>query len=127
MIDLTEGFLDIPPLFADQGETTRRLGHKNAPHPHPNHFMITGELKSKVDRIWDAMWSGGVSNPLSVIEQLTIRVNLSRKPLFTVCRLARSAANYQMIASRVSVARCVDPAFLRLREQLQIWFPQDLP
>jgi type I restriction enzyme M protein len=33
--------------------------------------MITGELKSKVDRIWDAMWSGGISNPLSVIEQLT--------------------------------------------------------
>ena len=30
--------------------------------------MITGELKSKVDRIWDTMWSGGISNPLSVIE-----------------------------------------------------------
>ena len=24
--------------------------------------MITGELKSKVDRIWDTMWSGGISN-----------------------------------------------------------------
>jgi hypothetical protein len=34
-------------------------------------FMITGEIKSKVDRIWDTMWSGGISNPLSVIEQLT--------------------------------------------------------
>ncbi len=33
--------------------------------------MITGELKSKVDKIWDTMWSGGISNPLSVIEQLT--------------------------------------------------------
>lgn len=33
--------------------------------------MITGELKSKVDRIWDMMWSGGISNPLSVIEQFT--------------------------------------------------------
>jgi len=32
--------------------------------------MITGELKSKVDRIWDTMWSGGISNPLSVIEHL---------------------------------------------------------
>ena len=31
--------------------------------------MITGELKSKVDSIWDTMWSGGISNPLSVIEQ----------------------------------------------------------
>ena len=33
--------------------------------------MITGELKSKVDQIWNTMWSGGISNPLSVIEQLT--------------------------------------------------------
>ena len=33
--------------------------------------MITGELKSKVDAIWNTIWSGGISNPLSVIEQLT--------------------------------------------------------
>ena len=33
--------------------------------------MITGALKSKVDNIWNTMWSGGISNPLSVIEQLT--------------------------------------------------------
>ncbi len=33
--------------------------------------MITGEIKSKVDRIWDTLWSGGISNPLTIIEQLT--------------------------------------------------------
>jgi type I restriction enzyme M protein len=33
--------------------------------------VITGELKSKVDRVWDAFWSGGISNPIEVIEQLT--------------------------------------------------------
>lgn len=33
--------------------------------------MITGELKNKVDQLWNAFWSGGVSNPLSVIEQIT--------------------------------------------------------
>ena len=33
--------------------------------------MITGELKSKVDQLWNAFWSGGVANPLSVIEQIT--------------------------------------------------------
>jgi type I restriction enzyme M protein len=33
--------------------------------------VITGELKSKIDRIWDAFWSGGISNPLEVIEQIT--------------------------------------------------------
>ena len=40
--------------------------------------MITGELKSKVDAIWDTMWSGGVSNPLSVIEQLTYLLFIKR-------------------------------------------------
>lgn len=40
--------------------------------------MITGELKSKVDRIWDTMWSGGISNPLSVIEQLTYLLFIRR-------------------------------------------------
>ena len=40
--------------------------------------MITGELKSKVDHIWDAMWSGGISNPLSVIEQLTYLLFIKR-------------------------------------------------
>ena len=40
--------------------------------------MITGELRSKVDSIWDTMWSGGVSNPLSVIEQLTYLLFIKR-------------------------------------------------
>ena len=40
--------------------------------------MIAGELKSRVDRIWDTMWSGGISNPLSVIEQLTYLLFIKR-------------------------------------------------
>ena len=40
--------------------------------------MITGELKSKVDRIWNTVWSGGISNPLSVIEQLTYLLFIKR-------------------------------------------------
>ena len=40
--------------------------------------MITGELRSKVDRIWDTMWSKGISNPLSVIEQLTYLLFIKR-------------------------------------------------
>ena len=31
--------------------------------------MITGELKSQVDKIWEAFLTGEISNPLSVIEQ----------------------------------------------------------
>lgn len=33
--------------------------------------MITGELKGKVDRLWLEFWQGGISNPLTVIEQIT--------------------------------------------------------
>lgn len=33
--------------------------------------MITGDIKNKVDRIWEVFWTGGVTNPLSVIEQIT--------------------------------------------------------
>ena len=40
--------------------------------------MITGALKSKIDSIWDTMWSGGISNPLSVIEQLTYLLFMKR-------------------------------------------------
>ncbi|TDB85139.1 SAM-dependent DNA methyltransferase [Actinomadura sp. KC216] len=40
--------------------------------------MITGELKSKIDRLWDAFWSGGISNPLEVIEQITYLMFLRR-------------------------------------------------
>ncbi|MGO1580115.1 MAG: type I restriction-modification system subunit M [Peptoniphilaceae bacterium] len=33
--------------------------------------MLTGEIKNKVDRIWETFWTGGVTNPLTVIEQFT--------------------------------------------------------
>lgn len=40
--------------------------------------MITGELKNKIDRVWDAFWSGGISNPLQVIEQITYLMFIKR-------------------------------------------------
>ncbi len=40
--------------------------------------MITGELKSQVDKIWEAFWTGGISNPISV-------------PAFTCIQLVHSA------------------------------------
>jgi type I restriction enzyme M protein len=32
---------------------------------------MTGEIKSKIDKVWEAFWTGGLSNPLTVIEQMT--------------------------------------------------------
>jgi len=40
--------------------------------------MLTGEIRSQIDRIWDAFWSGGISNPLEVIEQITYLLFLKR-------------------------------------------------
>jgi len=40
--------------------------------------MITGEPKSKIDRVWDAFWSGGISNPLEVMEQITYLLFIRR-------------------------------------------------
>jgi len=40
--------------------------------------MLTGELRSQVDRIWDAFWAGGIANPIEVIEQITYLLFLRR-------------------------------------------------
>jgi|GEM_PF-886949 len=33
--------------------------------------MVTGELRSQIDAVWNAFWAGGIANPLEVIEQIT--------------------------------------------------------
>lgn len=40
--------------------------------------VITGELKSKINNVWEAFWSGGISNPLEVIEQITYLLFIRR-------------------------------------------------
>ena len=33
--------------------------------------MLTGELRNKIDRLWEIFWTGGITNPLDVVEQMT--------------------------------------------------------
>lgn len=40
--------------------------------------MLTGEKRSQIDKIWNAFWTGGVSNPLTVIEQITYLLFIKR-------------------------------------------------
>ena len=40
--------------------------------------MITGNIKSQIDQIWNAFWTGGIANPLQVIEQITYLLFLRR-------------------------------------------------
>lgn len=65
--------------------------------------MITGELKAKIDRVWDAFWSGGISNPLEVIEQITYLLFIRR--LDDLQTLAEKKA-------RVTGSPVEDPVFL---------------
>lgn len=40
--------------------------------------MSFNEIKPQIDRIWDVFWSGGISNPMEVIEQLTYLLFIKR-------------------------------------------------
>ena len=40
--------------------------------------MITGELRNQVDKIWESFWTGGIANPLTVIEQFTYLLFIRR-------------------------------------------------
>lgn len=40
--------------------------------------MLTGEIRNRIDQVWNAFWTGGISNPLEVIEQITYLLFLKR-------------------------------------------------
>ncbi len=52
--------------------------------------MITGEIKNQVDQVWNAFWLGGVSNPLSVIEQITYLLFAKRLDDMQIAKEAQS-------------------------------------
>ena len=53
--------------------------------------VVTGALKSQVDKVWNAFWSGGIANPLEVIEQITYLLFIKR--LDDLQTLAENKAN----------------------------------
>jgi type I restriction enzyme M protein len=53
--------------------------------------MVTGELKSQVDKVWNAFWSGGIANPMEVMEQITYLLFIKR--LDELHTLAENKAN----------------------------------
>ena len=73
--------------------------------------MITGELKSKVDSIWNTMAAGGIANPLSVIEQLTYLLFIKRLDELHTLREAKAARADAVERPRPgSVASCAEGA-----------------
>ncbi|MBA3342838.1 MAG: N-6 DNA methylase [Gemmatimonadaceae bacterium] len=63
--------------------------------------MITGAIKSQIDQIWNAFWSGGISNPLEVIEQITYLLFLRRLDDLHTLEENKSAKLKQPMARRV--------------------------
>ena len=48
--------------------------------------MLNGELKNKIDRLWETFWTGGITNPLDMVEQMTYLMfirSLDEKELVT--------------------------------------------
>ena len=48
------------------------------PEPSPSSPCSPANIRSKIDALWNAFWSGGISNPLEVIEQITYLLFLKR-------------------------------------------------
>jgi type I restriction enzyme M protein len=63
--------------------------------------MLTGEIRNQVDRIWDAFWSGGISNPLEVIEQITYLLFLKRLDDLHTLEENKAARLKQPISRRI--------------------------
>lgn len=59
--------------------------------------MLTGPLKSQVDKVWDAFWSGGIANPLQVIEQITYLLFLRRLDELQTLAEAKAVATKQPV------------------------------
>ena len=47
-------------------------------HYKKNNNMLESELKSKIDKLWDLFWSGGIVNPLTAIEQISYLLFMKR-------------------------------------------------
>jgi type I restriction enzyme M protein len=79
-------------------------------------IMITGELKNKVDRIWDTLWSGGISNPLSVIEQLTYLLFIKRLDELETLAESRASLTGTPLTGRIFGPDQQDLRWSRFRE-----------
>ncbi|MCJ8140084.1 type I restriction-modification system subunit M [Falsirhodobacter halotolerans] len=63
--------------------------------------MLTGSIRSQIDQIWNAFWSGGVSNPISVIEQITYLLFIKRLDDLQLVEEARAEQLGKPIARRI--------------------------
>ena len=103
--------IDPPPRTAVPAAATRtrRSGNGSAaPAPQATiapgttaASVLTGELRNQIDRIWDAFWSGGIANPLEVLEQLTYLLFIRRLDELETLEERRSQRSGQSMRRRI--------------------------
>ena len=103
--------IDPPPRTTAPaaGPRTRRSGNgSTAPAPQAAiapgttaASVLTGELRNQIDRIWDAFWSGGIANPLEVLEQLTYLLFIRRLDELETLEERRSQRSGQPMRRRI--------------------------
>jgi len=59
--------------------------------------VLTGDIRNQVDQVWEAFWTGGISNPLTVIEQFTYLLFIKRLDELHTVRERKAVALNQPI------------------------------
>jgi type I restriction enzyme M protein len=118
--------VDPPPGAAAPaaGSRTRRSGNGTTPATPSSTIapgttaasVLTGELRNQIDRIWDAFWSGGIANPLEVLEQLTYLLFIRRLDELETLEERRSQRAEQPMRRRIFPDESQDLRWSRFKE-----------
>jgi type I restriction enzyme M protein len=118
--------VDPPPRAAAPaaGSRTRRSGNGTTPATPSSTIapgttaasVLTGELRNQIDRIWDAFWSGGIANPLEVLEQLTYLLFIRRLDELETLEERRSQRAEQPMRRRIFPDESQDLRWSRFKE-----------
>ncbi len=73
--------------------------------------MLTGELRSQIDAIWNSFWSGGISNPLEVMEQITYLLFLRRLDDLHTLEENKSVRLGKPIIKQICETKVIQPPF----------------
>jgi type I restriction enzyme M protein len=63
--------------------------------------MLTGDIRNQVDAIWNAFWTGGIANPLEVIEQITSLLFIRRLDEMQTLEERKASRTGRLIARRI--------------------------
>jgi len=86
--------------------------------------MITGQLKSDIDKLWETFWTGGITNPLTVIEQISFLMFIRLLDI-TETRNEKRAARTKKPFKRVFSENEQDLRWSRFRHHPNLDFVRD--